>query len=250
VSFGTVNTVKTAGWTQYNIDLPAGANLKAVKTLTLGVEGSGKGKLLFDDLLLYANAPAATGVAALDVRLATSTDDMEEYVADGAIQTTSSDIEMPYEDTPGTNEQLVGVRYLLNLSKGTTIAKAYVEFTCDETKGTNGTLPVNLVIQGQLIANAPVFTSTAKDISNRTTRTKAQVKWAVENWTTVGQKSKTPDLAPILQELVSQAGWASGNAIVLIFSDDKSNPSTGIRGADAYEDSATTCAVLHLEIMP
>jgi hypothetical protein len=250
VPFGTANTVKTAGWTQYNIDLPASVSLKAVRTLTLGVEGSGKGTLFVDDLLLYANAPVATGGAALDVRLATSTDDMEEYVSTGAISTTSSDLELPYEDVVGdvTDLQLVGVRYLLALPKGAKIGKAYVEFTCDETK--SGTLPVNLVIEGQLIVNAPVFSSTAKDISNRTTRTKAQVKWAVDNWTTVGQKSQTPDLAAIIQELVNQSSWASGNAIVLIFSDDKSNPSTGIRCADAYEDSATTCPVLHLEIVP
>ena len=126
---------------------------------------------------------------------------------------------------PGANEQFIGLRYVLPVPKGAKIAKAYVEFTCDETKG--GTQPVNLIIQGQLIANAPAFLSTANDISNRTTRTKAQVKWAVENWTTVAAKSKTPDLSPILQELVNQTGWASGNAIVLIFSDDKSKPSTG-----------------------
>ena len=251
IPFGTAKTVTTAGWTQYNIDLAAtSVNLKAVKTLTLGVEGSGKGTLFVDDLLLYANAPVATGGAALDVRLATSTDDMEEYVDTGAISTTSSDLEMPYEDVVGdaTDLQIVGVRYLLALPKGAKIGKAYVEFTCDETK--SGTLPVNLVIEGQLIANGPVFTSTAKDISNRTTRTKAQVKWAVDNWTTVGQKSQTPDLSAIIQELVNQSSWASGNAVVLIFSDDKSKPSTGIRCADAYEDSATTCPVLHIEILP
>ena len=59
VSYSGANTVQTAGWGQWNIDLAStGVNLKAVKTLTLGVEGSGTGKLLFDDVLLYATAPA------------------------------------------------------------------------------------------------------------------------------------------------------------------------------------------------
>jgi hypothetical protein len=257
VSFGTANTVKSVGWTQWNIDLAsAGTNLKSVKTLTIGVEGSGKGKLLFDDFLLYANAPAASG-AALDIKLATATDDMEEYVATGAMSATSSDLEMPYEDTITANkEQLVGLRYFLPLAKGTSIGKAYVEFNIDEL--TFGTLPVNLIIQGQLIANAPAFLSTAYNISSRTTRTKAQVKWPVENWvapggqtghvSSLGLKSRTPDLSPIIQELVNQSGWASGNAIVLIITDDKSNPSKGLRCADAYEDGASYAAVLHLEM--
>ena len=38
---------------------------------------------------------------------------------------------------------------------------------------------------------------------------------------------KTPDLSPIIQEIVNQPGWAAGNALVLIFTDDKSNPSQG-----------------------
>jgi hypothetical protein len=187
----------------------------------------------------------------LDIKLAASTDDTEEYVGTGAMSPTSSDLEMPYEDSvTASKEQLVGVRYLLAVPKGAQITKAYVEFTCDEL--TLGTKPVNLLIQGQLVANAPAFTSTAKDISSRTVRTKAQVQWAVENWTTVGQKSQTADLAAIVQELVSQDGWVSGNAIALILSDDKTNPSTGLRVADAMEDQnsgAGTAPVLHLEIL-
>jgi hypothetical protein len=70
----------------------------------------------------------------------------------------------------------------------------------------------------------------------------------VENWTTVGQKSQTPDLSALLQEIIGQDGWASGNAIALLISDDASNPSTGIRGADAFEDhSAANAPVLHIE---
>ncbi len=69
----------------------------------------------------------------------------------------------------------------------------------------------------------------------------------MESWTTVGQKSQTADLSAILQEIIDQAGWASGNALVLIFSDDKSKPSSGIRCADAIEDGATG-PLLHIEV--
>ncbi len=47
-------------WKQWNIDLAsvAGLNPKAVKSLTIGVSGSGKGILYFDDVSLYKSAPA------------------------------------------------------------------------------------------------------------------------------------------------------------------------------------------------
>ncbi len=186
----------------------------------------------------------------LDIKIAAGGDDTEEYVGTGGMSPTSSDLEMPYEDVVGdaTDLQIIGLRWALPIPKGAQITKAYVEFTCDETK--SGDKPVNLVIDGQLIADAPAFTSTAFDLSSRTTRTKAQVPWAVENWTAAGQKSQTPDLAALLQEIIDQDGWASGNAIALLVSDDKSNASTGIRGADAFEDhSAANAPVLHVEVL-
>jgi len=46
-------------WKQWNIDLAAtGANLKSVKSLAVGVEGSGVGTVFIDDIRLYRDAPA------------------------------------------------------------------------------------------------------------------------------------------------------------------------------------------------
>ncbi len=44
-------------WKQWNVDVTTVANLKAVKTLTLGVSGSAAGLLYFDDIRLYKTAP-------------------------------------------------------------------------------------------------------------------------------------------------------------------------------------------------
>jgi hypothetical protein len=52
------NALKTPYWTQWNIDLAsAGANLKSVAKLAIGVEGNGKGILYVDDIRLYRTAP-------------------------------------------------------------------------------------------------------------------------------------------------------------------------------------------------
>ncbi len=193
---------------------------------------------------------ALTSTAALalnyDIVVATGIDDVEEYVGDHHMYVDSSDLEMPYEDSIDiSDKQVIGIRWVVPVPKGAKITKAYVQFNCDETK--SGTLAVNLIIQGQLAPNAPVFTTAASDVTSRPTTT-AQVKWAVENWTAVDQKSKTPDLSAILQEIIDQPGWVGGNALVLSFSDDASNPSKGIRCADAVESGANVAPVLHIEV--
>jgi hypothetical protein len=56
---GPATALTTAVWKQWNIDLAAvGANLKAVKTLSIGVSGAGKGMLYVDDILLYRAVPS------------------------------------------------------------------------------------------------------------------------------------------------------------------------------------------------
>ncbi|HSV99101.1 MAG TPA: LamG-like jellyroll fold domain-containing protein [Sedimentisphaerales bacterium] len=49
-------------WKQWNIPLTtAGVNFKSVKSLTIGVEGTGTGTLFVDDIRLYATAPDVVG---------------------------------------------------------------------------------------------------------------------------------------------------------------------------------------------
>jgi hypothetical protein len=56
---GSVNSLAIPMWKQWNIDLAAmGVNLKAVKTLAVGVSGSGKGVVYTDDIRLYRSAPS------------------------------------------------------------------------------------------------------------------------------------------------------------------------------------------------
>jgi hypothetical protein len=73
------------------------------------------------------------------------------------------------------------------------------------------------------------------------------VKWSVPPWTAQDEKFQTADISSIIQEIVNQDGWASGNALVLIFRDDKDNPSTGLREAEAVEGEATAAPLLHIE---
>jgi hypothetical protein len=56
---GDAGNIQRRRWNQWNIDLASvSGGVKAVKTLTIGVSGSGTGTLLIDDICLYKNAPA------------------------------------------------------------------------------------------------------------------------------------------------------------------------------------------------
>ncbi|MBN1363156.1 MAG: discoidin domain-containing protein [Sedimentisphaerales bacterium] len=59
---GSAGSLAASVWKQWNVDLASlGAAAKSVKTLTLGVSGSGTGMLYFDEIRLYRDAPPATG---------------------------------------------------------------------------------------------------------------------------------------------------------------------------------------------
>ena len=193
---------------------------------------------------LVSTKPAFS--ATWESRIASQNDDAEESITNGgAIDLGSSDLEMPYENAGQDNNQIIGLRFVnVEIPKGATIADAYVEFTCDETK--DGTLPVSLLIEGQLDPNPGEFTATVNDVSNRA-RTAAQVVWVPVEWTTVGQKDQTANIASVIQEIVNQDGWASGNALVLLIQDDPANPSQGTRCAESFSDSANA-ALLHVTV--
>ncbi|MHC4486891.1 MAG: LamG-like jellyroll fold domain-containing protein, partial [Planctomycetota bacterium] len=167
---GNAGNLALAGWQVWNIDLASvGTNLQNVTTLSIGIDGNGaSGTLYVDDIGLYASAPAPPN----EWRVADDADDVEEAVATGSMDMTSSDLELPYENTGQGNPQIIGVRFTgIPIPKGATITDAWVRFQVDEAKG--GTEPVNLIIEGELSANAAGFTSDAFNVSSRS-RTTAQ----------------------------------------------------------------------------
>jgi hypothetical protein len=220
-------------------------NLQSVTSLAVGIEGLGAtGTLLLDDIGLYGVAPAPIS----EWRIAASTDDVEERIGsnNGAMDTTSGDVELAYEDAGQVDPQIVGLRFTgIPVPNGATITEAWVRFQVDETKG--GTEPVNLIIEGELSANPAGFTSDASNVSSRPATT-AQVQWSVPNWTTVddqGPDQTTPSLASIIQEIVNQPG-GSGGTIVLMFRDNPASPSLGIRCAESFDGSASGAPLLHI----
>ena len=143
------------------------------------------------------------GDTAGEGRVNSSTDDREQTVGGSLESATSSDLEMPYENTGKSNPQIIGLRFLnVGVPSGASITNAYVEFTCQGTKG--GSQPVSLLIDGELSPNPVAFTSSA-DVTSRP-RTTANMVWIPANWTSGGQVDQTSNIASVIDEIVNQPG--------------------------------------------
>jgi hypothetical protein len=195
------------------------------------------------DNVRAATSQAIDGTLSLNIRVSTGNDDAEEALA-GTVTLSSSDLELIRSVDGGlvgsAGDQTVGMRFnKVGIPKGATITNAYVQFKVDETSSGATTL----AIQGQAADNATTFLTSAFNISSRP-RTAAAVSWAPEPWPTIGvigAAQRTPNLAPIIQEIVNRPGWASGYSIVVIIT------GTGKRVAVAFNGEAAGAPLLHVE---
>jgi hypothetical protein len=71
------------------------------------------------------------------------------------------------------------------------------------------------VIQAELAADAAPLAPDSGDLSRRR-RTTASVSWHPNAGTVSAEQERSPNLAPILEEVFAQTGWQPGNAVVLL----------------------------------
>ncbi|HXV59211.1 MAG TPA: Ig-like domain-containing protein [Vicinamibacteria bacterium] len=176
--------------------------------------------------------PAPTTV---EVRVGSSSDDAEEKPT-GSVSLASSDLELVEEGSI----QTVGIRFGgVDVPRDAAIANAFIQFQVDET----GDGPTFLVIEGESVDHAFPFATSNGDVSTRP-RTAASVVWVPPPWTTVGEsgsEQRTPDLSPVIQEIVSRPGWSSGNALSIVLI------GVGRRTAEAYDGVQNAAPLLHIE---
>jgi type IV pilus assembly protein PilY1 len=139
---------------------------------------------------------------------------------------TSSDLDI--------GEKYVGLRFTdIDIPNAATIISADITF---EASGTSSSGTPTFKIEGELPADgdADIFSSTAKDITDRTTTT-ANVTWPTFNFDSNHEVETTNDISTVVQEIVSDSNWASGNSMAFII-----NPSAGNknRPADSRDHNA------------
>jgi hypothetical protein len=179
--------------------------------------------------------PAAS--VSLNVRVAASGDDAEESQT-GSMSLSSSDLEFVLDGSDV--QRVVGMRFRnVTIPFGASVTSAYIQFKVDETS--SGTTV--LAIRGERTGSAAAFGSGARNISTRLL-TAATVAWTVPPWSSTGAAGtaqRTPNIAPVVQEIVNGTGWASGNALVVIVT------GSGARVAEAYDGDTSGAPLLHVE---
>ncbi|MBC8472615.1 MAG: hypothetical protein H8D56_24385 [Planctomycetes bacterium] len=192
--------------------------------------------IVFVALLSIVAANATFAGMVVEVENVGGNDSVEDQLSRG-MYVDSSDLELP--DDGGL--QVIGLRFLnVQVPIGVEITNAYVVFTVEDVSGPDA---VNLIIDGELVPNAPKFTETDYDVSSRI-RTEANIEWQPGAWPTANQKQHTSDISTVIQEIINQDGWSSGNAMAIIISDNPDNPSQGVRVATSGTGTTT---MLHIE---
>ncbi|MBI3463270.1 MAG: cadherin repeat domain-containing protein, partial [Planctomycetes bacterium] len=156
----------------------------------------------------------------------------------GTVQTSSPDLKLVVD----RSNQTVGLRFnTLPLPPSARIVHAYMQFQSDRPSAE----VTSLTIQGEASDNASQFANARRNISSRP-RTVAAVPWSPPAWTTLGAKGpdqQTPDIAPVIQEIVDRMNWVAGNSLAIIIS------GSGKRVAESFEGSRTGAPLLHVEYL-
>jgi hypothetical protein len=168
-------------------------------------------------------------------RITSSKDDAEQPKGNkGKYSATSSDLELVQDKGP----QLIGMRFSkVDIAPGDTIGPVHIQFTVDEET----TEPTSLTFFGEAVpASKPFGPGGPARISARK-RTQASVAWKPLAWDRVnasGAAQRTPDLGPIVREIVSLPGWRKGNPMAFIVE------GTGKRVAKSFDGDPAGAPVL------
>ncbi|MCP4628822.1 MAG: hypothetical protein GY850_35740 [bacterium] len=193
----------------------------------------------------YACAPVS-GV--MNISVASPHDDAEERTVEQNAWTSSSDLDLGGYYSAGTYYQtMVGIRFRnVLVPQGVTVRRAYIQFTGSRGGDHTGEA-TSLLIFGQDDGNPEQFVSVDDDVSSRP-RTAVMVSWDnLPDWNhdQNDNATRTPDLTPVVQYLVNQADWSSGNAMAFIF---ERSGSSGKRDVYAGDTESVFRPVLHIEV--
>ncbi len=176
----------------------------------------------------------ATYTVNLTLPITSANDDGEEF-SGGGVTLSSSDIEMVQD-----GGAVFTVAYRFNgvaIPDNAVVTNAYLQFYAEEVQ----VGPTNIDIAADASPNSNPLT--VGNFSSRTLTSNSS-NWQPGPWATIdesGPAQQTTDIAAVVQEVVSTAGWNPGNSIVIIMT------GSGTRTAYSYDKSAEKAAVLHIE---
>ena len=128
----------------------------------------------------------------------------------------------------------------ITIPSGATITNATLTLLAEVNAGT---MTVRTNVRGQKALN-PAAPTTKADIDGRT-RTSAFVAWDFTTFWYSNTWYGPGNLAAIIQEIIDQPGWSSGNAVIIFVDDDGSND-PAYRYAWSHNDSPANSAKLEI----
>lgn len=190
----------------------------------------------------------------LTLDIISNDDDAEEDVANGAMDLSSSDLELT---TDGSSLQLVGLRFdNASIPAGATILSAYLQFGVDEVD-TAGNVDVFIAFED--VDDAAAINSSSANLSNRNFNTSDFALWNVCDFSTLnvaGVDQQSLDISAGLQSVINRPGWAMGNALLVgmvdpsVISVPGFTGNTGKRVAQSRNKSASLSPKLVVSYIP
>jgi hypothetical protein len=89
------------------------------------------------------------------------------------------------------------------------VSRAWIQFTPAQADSSQ----LTLALRAEPYANPSFFAETSFNVTDRQ-QTQAEVTWSPDAWT-VGTTSVTANIAPVIQEIISQASWYPGKTVVI-----------------------------------
>jgi hypothetical protein len=194
--------------------------------------------MVFAAMVMFAFTAFAQ--TTISVQVSVAEDDCEEQLeADGEnpanyMDHGSSDLELCTE-SEGIH-QVVGIGFRnVTIPPGATITNAYIQFSCDDFNDDV------IELEGWGVAEANTALPIGTDPGSVTSRPKTTAQltgWSPAPWTAEMEHTKdaaqqSPDISAIVQEIVNIAGWASGNNMMICFTDDQTVKAH--REAESYD---------------
>jgi Glycosyl hydrolase catalytic core/Concanavalin A-like lectin/glucanases superfamily/Putative Ig domain len=210
---------------------PGSANA-GTNHFVLRVTDDAGGAQLAQLFINVTNAPALPITASANI-LNSARD--AEQAANGTVTLDSTDLELVEDAATSTGPQTVGLRFDLQVPQGAIVTEARIQFKADETQN----VPTALTIATEAADNSATFTTNSGNLSTRT-RSSLVVPWQPVAWSAgeAGPTQLTPNLAGLVQEVVSRPGWQAGNAIAFLIN------GTGHRTAESFDKAGGVPAVL------
>lgn len=139
---------------------------------------------------------------------------------DHMLEDSTSGVMIPLDEEHNLilGENHVGLRFVdMGIPQGAKILEAYIAFRAVEDSAEDG---VRFEIFGELSDNAPAFDASEDgNLSDRPRTSTLGVPWGPGQWEAGSTEQEnsyaTSDISAIIQAVVSQPGWRTGNAMVI-----------------------------------